>query len=206
METNAQATGPAPVVRPDPPAAGVYNSREPTADLSVARTDFDPATGVARASDNAEANARTGSPPTTPIELLPIFALGLVVAGFLSRAVMKIATARRRRIIIDRAESYWIDDRQQHGWGDKLRQHHGAIAEQGEFLDGLDRSLISSASDYRAHRPFQTDDRSENAVGQGRAFAAHDENGERGDKLQQLRQDLDRLLRSPKVGVSWPVS
>jgi hypothetical protein len=206
METNAQATGLAPVVRPDPSAAGVYKSREPTAALSVARTDSDQALGNATASNNAETNPRTGSPATTPVELFPIFALGLVVAGFLSRVVMKITTARRRRIIIDRPESYWIDDRQRHGWRDNPK-HDGAIAEQGEFLDGLDRSLISNASDYSPHRPFKTNDQwSENAVGQNGASAANDESSERRDKLHQLRQDLDRLLRSPKAGMSWPVS
>ena len=165
METNAQATGPAPVVSPESPVVGVYNSREPTAALSATRTDPDPAAEVARASNNAVTNARTGSPATTPAELLPIFALGLIVAGFLSRVVLKIATARRRRIIIDRPESHWIGDRQQHGWPDNLK-HYGAIAEQDEFFDGLHRSLRSSASDYRPHRPFQTNDQwSENAVG-----------------------------------------
>jgi hypothetical protein len=202
METNAQAIGPAPVVRPDLPAVGMFNSREPTAASSVARTDFDPATGVARASNNAETNARTGSPGTTPAELFPIFALGLVVAGFLSRVVMKIAAARRRRIIIEHPESSWIDDRQQRGWRKNLK-HHRVVAEQDELFDGLNRSRISSASDYRPHRPLQTNDQwSENAVGRGRASAANDESGERRDKLEHLRQDLDRLLRSSKVGVS----
>ena len=206
METNAQATGPAPVVRPDPSEVGAYNSREPTAALSVAATDSDPAAEVAKASNNAETNARTASLATTPAELFPIFALGLVVAGFLSRAVLKIATARRRRIIIDHPESHWIDDRQQHGWRDNLK-HYGAIAEQDEFFDGLDRPLRSSASDYRPHRRFQNDaQRSENSVGKDRASAANDESSERKDKLQLLRQDLDRLLRAPKAGVSWPVS
>ena len=47
---------------------------------------------------------------TTTPELFAIFALGLVVAGFLYRIVMKIAAVRRRPIITDCPESYWIDD------------------------------------------------------------------------------------------------
>jgi hypothetical protein len=201
LETNALATGPAPTV-PDPPAVGMFNSRERTAALSVARTDSDQATAVARASNNGETNALTGSPATTPAELLPIFALGLVVAGFLFRVVMKIAAARRGRIIIDCPESYWIDDRQQDGWRDNLK-HQEAIAEQDELFDGLIRSRISSACDNRPHRPFQTKDQ---WFAKDRASPANDDISDRGDKLDQLRKDLDRLLRSPKAGVSWPVS
>jgi hypothetical protein len=196
LETNALATVPAPIVKPDFTEVGMFNLREPAPALSVARTDSDPATG-ARASNNAETSARTVPPATTPAELLPIFALGLVVAGFLFRVVMKSATARRRRIIIDCPESYWAGDRQQHGWADNLK-HHGSIAED-EFLDGLNRSLISSASDYRPHRPFQTN---EQWFVKDPASAVNDQSSDRGDKLDQLRQDLDRMLRSPKVGVS----
>jgi hypothetical protein len=189
METNAQETGPAPIVRPDPVAAGVYNSREPTAALSVARTDSD------------QAIAGAGSPVTTPAELFPIFALGLVVAGFLFRIVMKIAAVRRRRIIIDCPESYWIDDPQQHGWRDN-QKHHGAMTEPNKLIDDLNRSLIPSTSDLKSHRPIQTYDQwSENAFGKDRVSAAHNESRGR-DKLERLRQDLDRLLQSPKVGAS----
>ena len=205
METNAQETGPAPIVRPDPLAAGVYNSREPTAAMRVAHTDSDQATGDARAPNNAETSAGTGSPETTPPEMFAIFALGLVVAGLLSRIVMEIAAVRRRPIIIDCPESYWIDDPQQHGWRDN-HKHHGAMTEPDELIDDLNRSLIPSRSDYKPHRSIQTDDQwSENAVGKDRVSAAHEESPGR-DKLEQLGQDLDRLLRSPKVGASWPVS
>ena len=86
METNAQTTGQAPAIRADPRAVGVVNSREPTAALRV---------------NNAETSAGTDSPETTSAELFGIFALGLVVAGFLLRIVMKIAAVGRRRIIID---------------------------------------------------------------------------------------------------------
>jgi hypothetical protein len=205
METNAQTTGPAPAVSADPPAVGEVNSREPTAALRVARTDSDQATGNARAPNNAETSAGTGSPVTTPPELFAIFALGLVVAGFLYRIVMKIAAVRRRPIITDCPESYWIDDPQQHEWRDN-HKHHGAMTKPDELIDDLNLSLIPRTSDYKPHWPIQTDDQwSENAVVKDRVSAAHDESRGR-DKLEELGQDLHRLLRSPKAGASWPAS
>jgi hypothetical protein len=54
----------------------------------------------------------------------------------------------------------------------------------------------------KSHRPIQTYDQwSENAFGKDRVSAAHNESRGR-DKLERLRQDLDRLLQSPKVGAS----
>jgi hypothetical protein len=205
METNAQTTGPAPAVSADPPAVGEVNSREPTAALRVARTDSDQATGNARAPNNAETSAGTDSPETTPAVLFAIFTLGLVVAGFLFHIVMKIAAVRRRPIIIDCPEPYWIEDPQQHVWRDN-HKHQGAMTEPDELIDDLNRSLIPSTSDYKPRRPIQPDDRwSEIAVGKDRVSAAHDESRGR-DKLEELGQDLHRLLRSPKAGASWPAS
>jgi len=137
--------------------------------------------------------------PTTPAELFPIFAVGLVVAGFLFRVLMKITATRRRRVIIDRPQSYWKDDRQEHGWRDN-QKYYAAIAEQDVLIDDLNCSLIPSASNYRPRRPFQTNDQwSEKAVGKYVASAANDENSERKDTLEQLCKDLDRMLRSPRV-------
>jgi hypothetical protein len=207
METTAQAAGPPPVVRPDPPAVGMVKSHEPTAALSVARTDSDQPTGDIRASNNGDTNAPTGIDnavgmavsTTTPAELLPIFAAGLVVAGFLFRVLMKITAKRRRRVIVDRPHSYWKDDQQEHRWRDN-QKHYAAIAEQDVLIDDLNCSQIPSASNYRPRRPFQTGDQwSERAGGKDRATAANDENSERKDTLEQLCKDLDRMLRSPRV-------
>jgi hypothetical protein len=205
MEAGAQAAGPPPAVRPDPSAVGMVKSHEPTVALS--RMDPDQAIVDARASHNSDTSAQTGTTnavgmaasPMTPAQWFPILALVLVVAGFLFRVTMKITAARRRRISIDRLESYWIDDQHQRGWRDN-QKYYAAIAEQDVLIDDLNSSLIPSESNYRPHRPFQTSDQwSGKTVGKDRASAANDENSERKDTLEQLCKDLDRMLRSPRV-------
>lgn len=205
MEASEQAAGPPPAVRPDPPAVGMVKSHEPTVALS--RMDPDQATVDARASNNSDTSAQTSIPnavgmaasPMTPAEWFPILALVLVVASFLIRVMMKITVPRRRRITIDRPESYWIDDQHQRGWRDN-EKYYAAIVEQDALIDDLNCSLIPSASNYRPHRPFQTGDRwSGKTVGTDRASAANDENSARKDTLEQLCKDLDRMLRSPRV-------
>ena len=68
-------------------------------------------TSGARPTDAAEgtpqANVSTNSPAAAnvsvmsePVEMSLVAALGLVMAGFLFRIAMKIASARRRRIIV----------------------------------------------------------------------------------------------------------
>jgi hypothetical protein len=205
MEASAQAAGPPPAVRPDPPAVGMVKSHEPTVALS--RMDPDQATVDARASNNSDTSAQTSitnavgmaASPMTPTQWFSILALVLVVAGFLFRVMMKITAARRRRITIDCPESYRIDDQHQRGWRDN-QKYYAAIAEQDVLIDDLNCSLIPSASNYRPHRPFQTSHRwSEKTVGKDRTSAANDENSERKDTLEQLCKDLDRMLRSPRV-------
>ena len=205
MEASEQAAGPPPAVRPDPPAVGMVRSHEPKVELS--RMDPDQATVDARASNNSDTSAQTSIPnavgmaasPMTPAEWFPILALVLVVASFLIRVMMKITVPRRRRITIDRPESYWIDDQHQRGWRDN-EKYYAAIVEQDALIDDLNCSLIPSASNYRPHRPFQTSDRwSGKTVGTDRASAANDENSARKDTLEQLCKDLDRMLRSPRV-------
>jgi hypothetical protein len=205
MEASAQTAGPPPAVRPDLPAVGVVKSHQPTVALS--RMDPDQATVDARATNNSDTSAQTSitnavgmaASPMTPAQWFSILALVLVVAGFLFRVMMKITAARRRRITIDRPESYWIDDQHQRGWRDN-QKYYAAIAEQDVLIDDLNSSLIPSASNYSPHRPFQTSDRwSGKTVGKDRASAANDENSGGKDTLEQLCKDLDRMLRPPKV-------
>jgi hypothetical protein len=204
MEASAQAAGPPPAVRPDPPAVAMVKSHEPTVALS--RMDPDQAT-VDATSNNSDTSAQTSitnavgmaASPMSPAEWFPILALGLVVAGFLIRVMMKITVARRRQISIDRPESYWVDDQHQRGWRDN-QKYHAAIVEQDVLMDDLNCSNIPSASNYRPHRPFQTSDQwSGETFGKDRASAANDENSARKDTLEQLCKDLDRMLRSPRV-------
>jgi hypothetical protein len=205
MEASAQAAGPPPAVRSDPPAVGVVKSHQPTAALS--QMDPDQATVDARASNNSDTSGQTSitnavgmaASPMTPTQWFLILALVLVVAGFLFRFMMKITAGRRRRITIDRPESYRIDNQHQRGWRDN-QKYYAAIAEQDVLIDDLNCSLIPNASNYRPHRPFQTSDRwSGKIVGKDRASATNDENSERKDTLEQLCKDLDRMLRSPRV-------
>ncbi len=105
--------------------------------------------------------------PTTPAEMFPIFALGLLIAGFLFRVTIKIATARGRQRI------------------------------------NVDRRIIPAVTDYTPPIAFQSiDERPDNAAGEDRAFDITDEIRKRVEMLEELRRDLDRLLRSPKVGVT----
>jgi hypothetical protein len=74
---------------------------------------------------------------------------------------MKIAAARRARVIIDHPESDWVDDQRQHEW--RNDQDHGSVDERQE-----DHSLISPASDYSPRHPLRADDeRLDNAGGEG---------------------------------------
>ena len=204
-EASAQAAGPPPAVRPDPLAVGMVKSHEPTAALS--RMDPDQTTVDAGASNNSDNSGQASitnavgmaASPMTPAEWFPILALVLVVAGFLFRVTMKITAARRRRTIIDRPQSYWIDNQQERRWHDN-QKHYEAIAERDVLIDDLNSSLIPSASNYRPRRPFQTSDqRSEKTVGKDRGSPASGEDSERKDTLEQLCKDLDRMLRSPRA-------
>ena len=69
----------------------------------------------------------------------------------------------------------------------------------------LDR--VRAITDPTGHfKPLTGGQKMQLEFSKDRASAAYDESSERRDKLQLLRQDLDRLLRSPKADVSWPVS
>ena len=134
-----------------PPAVATVKTQEPGAVPTDAPAESVSPKADARAPDGAESTARGGEPTTnagmagsltaTPMEMLLILALGLAVVSTLSRVVMKIAAARRARVIIDHPESDWVDDQRQHEW--RNDQDHGSVDERQE-----DHSLISPASDY----------------------------------------------------------
>ena len=174
-QTSAQAAGPAPAAPmawPDaPPAVATVKTQEPGAVPTDAPAESVSPKADARAPDGAESTARGGEPTTnagmagsltaTPMEMLLILALGLAVVSTLSRVVMKIAAARRARVIIDHPEFDWVDDQRQHEW--RNDQDHGSVDERQE-----DHSLISPASDYSPRHPLRADDeRLDNALGEG---------------------------------------
>jgi hypothetical protein len=83
-----------------------------------------------------------------PVEMLLIAALGLVVAGFLIRIVMKMSAARRRRVTIDHHDVDRIDDRL------KQELHDDQIAHQPDALsEFLQRTTISAATNSSRRRP-----------------------------------------------------
>jgi hypothetical protein len=146
LQTSAQAVGSvsaAATVWPDPPAAvAAPAEKESTWALGDARADSIRPKVAAGAPEDRETAAQrgvstTGAERTRPvteasIEVLLTLALGLAVAGILSRLALKIATARRRRIIID----HRIDDQHQFGWRDDQSQHGFAEGgHQREFID-----------------------------------------------------------------------
>jgi hypothetical protein len=112
----------------------------------------------ASVSDDAK-NTSRGDPPTNnptgttstslmPVEMLFIAALGLVVAGFLIRIVMKISAARRRRITVGHHDVDRIDDRL------KQELHDDQIADQPDALsEFLRRSPIPTATNSGRGRP-----------------------------------------------------
>jgi hypothetical protein len=171
-----------------------------------------------------------------PVEMSFVAALGLVVAGFLFRIAMKIAGARRRRIIVDRPESLWVDDPNEHelrdeqqyaesvhrreelidefidrpesDWMDDRNEHELRDGEQrpelvhqgAKLIDDLQGSVILTASDDTPRRLFPNDDElQETLQRRDREPDVADEISKREDTLEQLKRDLDRLLRSPKV-------
>jgi hypothetical protein len=169
-----------------------------------------------------------------PVEISLVAALGLLVAGFLFRIAMRIAGARRRRIIVDR--SHWVDDPKEHELGDKQleavhqpqeldddfidrpdshrmddRNDHelrdgeqrsglGAVHRGANLIDDLQRTVLLATSDDRPGRLFRNDhELPENLQRRDREPDVADEISKREDTLEQLKRDLDRLLRSPKV-------
>jgi len=128
--------------------------------------------------------------------MFPVLALWLAMAGVAFRILMKIVTARRRRIIIDRD---WIGDRHQYEWcGDQ--QRHRCVAELDEFIDDVRRPVIPAARDCSPAPLTQADDGwPDNARAKDVVFQSTNEISDRDDMLAQLRRDLDKLLRSRKV-------
>jgi hypothetical protein len=207
------------------------------------------ATSDARPADaaaaTAHADASTDSPGalnvsimSEPVEMSLVAALGLVIAGFLFRIAMKIAGARRRRIIVDRSESDWLDDpnghelcdeRQHaesvHQWEELIdefiaqpdagrmddrnehelrdgdgEQRSGLVRQGAKLIDDLQGSVTLTPDDDTADRLFRNDyELQEKPQRRDREPSIADKIGKREDRLEQLKRDLDRLLRSPKV-------
>ncbi len=191
---------------PDPPVAAV-KAPEPSAVPSDSQTESVQPAANADVPDDAESTtqghvstAETAGTmgfltPTTPVEMFPVLAVGLVVAGFLFRVAINIAAAhRRRRIMFDRSEPDGIDDRIERELRDEVR-------EWDELIHELPRQPIAAVSDYSSSRPFGTDDEWPDNAGDSDQRDSHitDTIRKREHMLEQLKRDLDRLMRAPKV-------
>jgi hypothetical protein len=102
-------------------------------------------------------------------------------------------------VFIDRPEPGCMDDRNEHKLRD--RQQPSGQSGNGRSPSRTYRdSLIPAASDYSPHRPFQNDYGSQqNPQRRDCDPDVADEISKPEDMFEQLRRDLDRLLRSPKV-------
>ena len=151
---NASAGTP---VWPDPPVV-TFKTPEPTAPSSDTQTESTRATTDITVSDDAKSTARgaasitNGAGTTTsaslmPVEMFPVVALGLIVAGVLLRVVMKISAARRQRITIDRHDFDRINDQLE------PELHENQIVPQRDALsEYLQRSTIPAATDSSRRR------------------------------------------------------
>jgi hypothetical protein len=116
-QISAQASEPAPgppVAWPAPPTVGTIKARESTAVTTDAPADSVHSKAEALASDDAGSTARDGEPTTNiwtirSLRLTPkvflIFALGLAVVGTVFGILMKMAAARRRRLVLNDPDS-----------------------------------------------------------------------------------------------------
>lgn len=212
--TPAMATAQDPIATPiaAPTEAAPTGSVQTTLN---ARASADDAQDTAQAgvSTNSASRAKA-SVVSDPVEMFLVAALGLVVAGFLFRIAM---TARRRRIFIVRPDSHWLDYRNEHELRDE-QQHAGPVHQREELIDDyIDRPEPRCMDDRNEHklrdrhqpsgsvwhgprRPFRNDYKSqEDPQRRDRDSDVVNEISEPEDMLEQLRRDLDRLLRSPKV-------
>jgi hypothetical protein len=148
---------------PDPPITAV-KTQESAAPPSDIRTESLRPTVDDRVSDDAKSTSQGGALTTKPagtttsgsvmpVEMFPILALGLVVAGFLLRGVIKISAGRRRRITIDHHDFDRVDHQLEH------ELHQDQIVHQRDALsEYLQRSNLPAATDSSSRRPSRVGD------------------------------------------------
>jgi hypothetical protein len=101
---------------------------------------------------------------------------------------------------IDRPEPRCMDDRNEHKLRDRQKPSGSVWQWNKKPIHDLQRSLIPAPSDYRPRRPFRNDYESqEDPQRRDRDSDVVNEISKPEDMLEQLRRDLDQLLRSPKV-------
>jgi hypothetical protein len=137
------------------------------------------------------------SPAARFVEILLVAAIGLTVAGFLYRLVMKIGARRAAEYrpplqvgLGRRAPQARVARRSAPQW----------MPHEGErILRDLPPSLIPAAGDFRGRRSVRADDERQNAArGKDNVSRITDAVSGRETKLTQLIQDLEQLLQSRK--------
>jgi hypothetical protein len=159
LQMNDQGVAPAPAATPEwpNPPTGVDKTQQPTAPPSADQADAVQPTKDANAPNGVEAAAQATTSTTntdvevsltsTPVAIFPIVALGLVVAGFLLRIVVKILVGRRHRIAVDAHDFDRINNPHTQSSDDQ-------IVDQGEGLANfLHRSSRACASKSGPRRP-----------------------------------------------------
>ena len=156
-----------------PPSDARTESLRPTVDTPVS----DDTKNTSRGDPSSNNPTATTTTSLMPVEMLFIAAVGLVVAGFLIRIVMKISAGRRRRITIDQHDVDQIDDRL------KQELHEDQIAHQPDALsEFLQRSPIPAATNSSRRRPSR--------IGSDRPDITHD-----GDSVSQIKNKIRRQHR-----------
>jgi hypothetical protein len=161
-QMNDPGVAPAPAAAPAWPNSptGVDKTQEPTAPASAAQADAVQPTKDAEAPNDGDGTVQastsstdadvTASPTSTPVAIFPIVALGLLVAGFLLRVVVKVFVGRRHRIAVDQQDFDRIDDPHAH------ESPNDQIVDQRGPTHNLQRSSRAVAS--KSRRPSQVSD------------------------------------------------
>jgi hypothetical protein len=157
-QMNDQGVAPAPAATPawPNPPTGVDETQQPTAPPSAAQADAvqptkdaNPPNGVEAAAQATTSTTNTGvaaSLTSTPVAIFPVVALGLVVAGFLLRIVVKILVGRRHRIAVDALDLERINDPHTQSSDDQIVDRDG-------LAGYLHRSSRGGASKSGPRRP-----------------------------------------------------
>jgi hypothetical protein len=205
-------------------------------DVPVTKSIRQPTSDARATPGEGSTTAQAGASPkneSEPLEMFLVASAALLTAGFLFQIAVKIASARRRKIIVDQRESHWMDDPDKHELRNE-QQRVGSVHQKDELvedfvdhpephwtderneqkrdggqLSGLvrrrDRSLdqfqgsVITTSDNTSRRPIRNEWQQGQHHKDRDVSDIADEIGTREDTLEQLRRDLDRLLRSPKV-------
>jgi len=145
---------------PNPPT-GVEKMEQSTGPSSAAQAEagrpIEDAGAPTNAKDTAQAvttNPSVASLASTPVTIFPVAALGLVVAGFLLRILVKIFVVRRHRITVDHHDFDLVNDRDAHALPDDQ-----IVDQQDGLTDYLQRSNKAAASKSSFRRPSAVNDK-----------------------------------------------